>query len=560
MRDYLKFRNACLNDFVLCLRRHRIFGETVMYHYYELFNECETRDKLLENLIDCFDINWLQKRKELNQLNLFDLIGKLTDVNKRVKLLIEKIYFNYTYMQRKAELNELEFLKENHEYLNDLLENMSDYPELSKESREGIKVLAEISSLYISSMVSIAANPDSLLYEVISRASDLCATYLKQRLSNECNLLIPLQNGFETAKIEQELFVKDEKMIDFTINWCSNTDYLLLICEYENDYKLKLLDYKQMQIVDATVIKKLKGNKFVFYMNKEPFNVTNSSEIDGGVILSYDKGTSSYKLGKIDLKTFDKQNFRLAELKNTIRRMFLISSNLLFLAFDHYFQIINFANLRNTDDITPKESKHFNERIINVLSTIPTENEVFVPQFDKLERAVVFIVFRSRIDAYTFGVDGSISTPLRVNVDVADDSHDIKCVLDKNCKIESLIANKSDSIKILRYHGVRDGEGNFKIDDSFMMEIIEFYCDYQQKLTFESRNVDLFENKKLNAFKNNNHYISSIDICSNNIIFLVHEKILDHQFSSKFKGAFTYSIGKINLLILVFLFSKKIEF
>lgn len=209
---------------------HQSFSDVAKEYYKNLFSDPDKHDVLLQNIIDYFTEAWRVTPKEYlfngvkksaprytkkqnlkHKLELFnyDLLFNERKLNEllsiillfnnnktKIKHLTELIYLNYEFMHCKAELGDLDFIHKMHEYIGKLNDQIFSDLSSDDEIKKSSKLLFEISNIYINNYDKIKANPDLIMYEIISRlADDEYANKMRGSIAEEF-ALIPLQNGF----------------------------------------------------------------------------------------------------------------------------------------------------------------------------------------------------------------------------------------------------------------------------------------------------------------------------------------------------------------------------
>lgn len=388
---------------------HSSFYKIAKQYYSELFNFSETKDRLLQNIIDYFDEKWstvrftkiqtMKSRSEITneviynkrKMNeLLNIILLLDNYKLKIDYLRDYIYFNYQFMHCKAELGDLQFILETNEHLIDLY-NIAIQNETTTSNSFNYKYkankLLEISKIYEHNYGLITAYPDSILYETISRLEYDDAEKLKQSISTEA-ALVPIQNGFKPIeKREKILFSKNENIYTLSIKWCINSNYLIVESCYENSAKIKVINHINGIHLNGEISIPMKWSLKIVFFNQKPNNdILSINEIDGGIICV-----------KENIKIMSFRDSVLHTIKiseEKIKESFLLSLNALFILYKNSFEIIRLTGEQYY------RSELFLQDIIAVKSTLPQNDEVFMPEFDLIESKVICIFFINKILIY----------------------------------------------------------------------------------------------------------------------------------------------------------------
>lgn len=552
MNEYLTEKQS--DDTLVISWFHVSFIKAAHEYYNELFQFCDTRDKLLQNIIDYFNEEWMIKQKNYlfnnefkcasratqsqklkfkakktnnivynkRKLNeLLNVILLLNDNNLKVKYMIDYVYLNYQFMHCKAELNDLYFIIDTHPYILNLYENLVKETH-NDELNKNIRSLVEISCLYYANYGSLTNYPDSLIYEIISRCSvKESVNKLINTICNEELTLIPLQNGFlpSVNVDEQILYVRDNKSRYQFIYWCFNSPYFLVHKDFIDSLKLVIIDYKSGKILNDELeiwfenLNETPKRVILPFFNEIPQNdIRNLDEIDGGIVYisHYNSELNEYV---VSVKTFMNETFDVKTCKTQIQNMHLISLNSLLVIYRNSFEIINFNNQEKFCEFY--KSVLFNDDILKIELTVPTSQEIFTAEYDSIDYVILCVIFKNKVQIYNYDkrnnqiINEDFLTQIILSHDIyyrlneSNFYHDVSCVLDKQYSIQSLLtSNRVNDIKsskqlisLVLYNGtyVGDYDKSFKIDNSLFITHISVQNSIDKK-EFKFTVTNLIEN------------------------------------------------------------------
>lgn len=555
LRNYLNISQY--DNTVIMSWYHRAFNEAAKEYYEELFKPSTQRDQLLQNVIDYFNEEWKNKPKNYvsafngenksvarytksqkmkqtskktgeivfnrRKLNEFvDLVFLINDIKLKISCLIDYVYCNYEFLHTQSMVNPedgLKFLLEKHENILKTFEEVKK----SKDDDELLKkaeLLLDISSIYVNNYEKIRNYPDSLLYEVCSKAKDNNAEIILKSVNKNEHAIIPLQLGFNSNH-EQILYADNNESIEsIVVYWCYNTPYVLLECRYKNSLNvIKIINNVNGMKINGQINI---GTTYCYNLNPIiPFMITkpkdkytNIKQFDGGVVYR-SKYNHELNQHNIYVKCFVNGGgntvYPLKTCESQVIDMFLISCTSLLVHYSHSFEIINF----NDYEIPIKlfESEISNETILRMQSTMIKyyeSFEVFVPEYDQIDYTIICALYKNKVQIYKYDkINGKIigdTHLIQIKFDYEIYRDETPCYyFDRYYSIESILmekqninelsnASSTQVISIVSLDGDIADNWSVSINNKLKITVTNVFSDNKKKLRYQK--IDLSKNDK----------------------------------------------------------------
>lgn len=502
-------------------------------------------------------------------------INELNIVQHTIKSLLEKVYLNYPYMHARAKSNDLEFVNTQHDDIGTLY--CITHELNNKNIQDMAEELFNVNTTYVRCYKIIIEYPDSILYEVISRATDNACNIIRNSVQDKLTL-IPMQNNFlEIKQPDANVCVVDPSVnnsFDHRIIWCPYSTYLFISHEVQDQlyYKLTVFNHETFQKIDGEFkIRRRIDSKILLikpFLNRMPKNISKPEDLDGGVIF-YD--TFKRPCGEILMKQFNSNYNDPAHLiegpRENVKDMFLISLRCLLIRFNESFDIVNIS-----DDMNHKVKSFVTqgETILDIKSSVSYEKDAFMPFQDQCNSGMIFVAYQSKIQIYKFeklidedrnqiNIDPAQKLEVLFDYNIDVEYGRLSFILDRYFTIEEIMARKqfnedkvnNDQISALSFGGAYNREQRtFKINE--LLKISKINVLNQENSAFSLNSVSSLIIEELKQYEQQgDHFIHFYDYCNNKIIFSVNKAI--HKDRHKCINIIVYDTGKFKINVIFLL-------
>lgn len=352
-----------------------------------------TKSQTIEYLTNDGKINY-NKRKLAEFPNF---IFKLNDIHLKLSYLSDHVYFDYSFVNAKASLEEMDFLKDARDHVWSLYNILVQSNDQSLKT--GALELAIMHYIYESDSLLLEKYPHSMSFILSSKLIQLChnenrfGEFLKQCIKKSiknCALIMPLSYLPVIDKSKAKTLIYDYKIFHLIVN-CHKTD--LIFASTENLY---VLDTSTQRVIENYDFKDL-GEKYFFirlfcvYFKEEIRNSKSIKikELNGGFLIRQPKKLYSFSLNK---KLLFKKVFT-----TPIIDLCLLSTS----AFIIQLDISKVIQILSVTDGKVLFEKSFSDNI-KLFGCNVSKQEVFLPHFEKMDHFVSVLLESGDIHIFHF--------------------------------------------------------------------------------------------------------------------------------------------------------------